>query len=294
MAKPKPQPVTADQKVAAFIRLLESGGHSRSTREKFSDFLELAYCAIAKPCAPTEERADELEARYMKVVGRYREDERGMVRDVYPEMLALMVSAVSFGGVDFLGQVAAEVSALNSEQGQFFTPYEVSKMMATMTFDGFAEVIQRDGYLTLSEPAAGAGGMVLAYADIVALSGFDLATTMLVQAVDVSMTAFQMCYLQLAFRGVPAHVIRGNTLSLEVFESAWTPAAVFQFLPHHGHLNFDKPEVVNGEAYAITAQAIYDVVAEAERLVEAAHVEPVPALHEPEPEPSTYQQLALF
>lgn len=51
MAKPKPQLITEDQQVKAFVRLLESGGHSRSTREKFSDFLELCYCAVAKPCA---------------------------------------------------------------------------------------------------------------------------------------------------------------------------------------------------------------------------------------------------
>lgn len=290
MAKPKPQPVTPDQKVAAFIRLLESGGHSRSTREKFSDFLELCYCAVAKPCAPTEERAEELEARYMKIVGRYREDELDMIRDVYPEMMGIMVSAVSFGGVDFLGRIAAELSALNAEQGQFFTPYEVSKMMAEISFDGFQDIIRQDGYITLSEPAAGAGGMVLAYADIVALSGFDIGTTMLVQAVDVSMTAFQMCYLQLAFRGVPAHVIRGNTLSLETFESAWTPAAVFRFLPHHGHLNFDKPETVDGTA--TPTAALYDVVAEAERLIEAVQVEE--PTNEPQPEPTNFVQLALF
>lgn len=290
MAKPKPQPVTPDQKVAAFIRLLESGGHSRSTREKFSDFLELCYCAVAKPCAPTEERADELEARYMKIVGRYHADELDMIREVYPEMMGIMVSAVSFGGVDFLGRIAAELSALNAEQGQFFTPYEVSKAMAEISFDGFQDIIRQDGYITLSEPAAGAGGMVLAYADIVALSGFDLGTTMLVQAVDVSTTAYQMCYLQLAFRGVPAHVIRGNTLSLETFESAWTPAAVFRFLPQHGHLNFDKPETVDGTA--TPTAALYDVVAEAERLIEAVQVEE--PTNEPQPKPTNFVQLALF
>jgi len=71
--------------------------------------------------------------------------------------------------------------------------------------------------------------------------GFDITTTMLVHAVDVSYTAFQMCYLQLAFRGVPALVVRGNSLSMEVFESMWTPAAIKRFYPHHGHLNFSKP-----------------------------------------------------
>jgi len=72
--------------------------------------------------------------------------------------------------------------------------------------------------------------------------GFDITTTMLVQATDISQIAYHMCYLQLAFRGVPALVVRGNSLSMEVFESMWTPAAVHRFLPHHGHLSFDKPK----------------------------------------------------
>ena len=41
-----------------------------------------------------------------------------------------------------------------------------------------------------------------------------------------------MTYLQLALRGIPAMVRHGNTLSLEIFESAHTPAFLL-FLRQH-------------------------------------------------------------
>ena len=48
-----------------------------------------------------------------------------------------------------------------------------------------------------------------------------------------------MCYLQLTLAGIPAQVIRGNSLSLEIFESAWTASAI-PFLGQHGDI-FSQP-----------------------------------------------------
>lgn len=281
--KKRDQPLlTDDQRVKAFIKLLESGGHSRSMREKFSDFLELAFSAVAKRCAQDEARADELEDRYMKTVNRYREEEQNMIRDVYPEMLGIMIMSMMEADGDFLGRVAAELNTLNAEQGQFFTPYEVSKMMALMSFTGFEEMIQRDGYITLLEPAAGSGGMVLAYADIMQQAGYDITTTMLVQTVDVNYAAYQMCFLQLAYRGVPALVVRGNSLSMEVFESTWTPAAIHRFYPRHGHLSFEKP---------VMAERTIETVLE--ELIAASHEEVKEEVVIPVSD-GKYQQMSLF
>ncbi len=52
---------------------------------------------------------------------------------------------------------------------------------------------------------------------------------MFVSAIDISAPCYGMCYLQLTLAGIPAQVIRGNSLSLEIFESAWT-ASMATFL----------------------------------------------------------------
>jgi type I restriction-modification system DNA methylase subunit len=220
-----------------FIRGLNKLDRSRSVSETFRDMMEMAYCAHAKLMAPTDERANELEARYMGIVNRYQN--KDTIR-AFPELLNIAWETVAAGGVDFLGEVSSELAVLDARNGQFFTPYAVSRMLAEMGLNGLERVIEEKGYFTLSEPACGAGGMVLAAADMVERMGYNYALTMLVEAVDVSPLAYYMTYLQLTWRGVTAHVVRGNTLSMERFESAWTITARW-FKDVHGHL-FDRPE----------------------------------------------------
>lgn len=47
-----------------FIKKLSSFEPSKSPQEKFREFIELAYCAFAKPMAAPEDK-ELLEARYM-------------------------------------------------------------------------------------------------------------------------------------------------------------------------------------------------------------------------------------
>lgn len=257
--------LSVDQARKEFIKLIHSGDYSRSMYDKFSDMLELGYCAYAKLMAFSSERADALEERYMKVVDRYRKNEREleMIREVYPKLIGMTWNAVQEGGVDFLGAVSSELEILNSHIGQFFTPWSLTRMMAKMIIgsgEGIPEVIEGNGFITIGEPASGAGGMVLAAADEVQALGYDPGQHMLVHAVDASPMCFKMTYLQLSFRGVPALVVHGNSLSLEVNETAWTPATVGFFATHgrlfetHPFDDFVEAEIVE-ETFVRQAEA---------------------------------------
>ena len=52
-----------------------------------------------------------------------------------------------------------------------------------------------------------------------------------------------MTYLQLTLAGIPAQVIHGNSLSLEIFESAYTRPSL-NFFDQHGNIFTpeEKPE----------------------------------------------------
>lgn len=215
-----------------FIRILESLDRSKGRTENFRSFCEMSFCALAKKTAHDESRAEALEARYMEIVGTYgnKDDVRKM-----PELLGLVTMALHDGGRDFLGEIAGEVGALDKKNGQFFTPYDVSKFMAALSLGGFEAVLEKDGFLTLSDPAAGAGCMLLAAADLVEEGGRSVMDCMSAQAVELNRSTYHMLYVQLALRGIPAAVIHGNSLSLEVFDSAYTSAAVY-FAGKHGRL----------------------------------------------------------
>lgn len=222
------------QAVKTFIKKLSEREFSKTPQAKFLDFLELAYCAYAKKTADND-KADALEARYMQIVGTYRD--KDAVR-AYPELLAMTVMEVN-NDCDFLGRVAAEIGALNSHQGQFFTPYEVSRLMAEMMIGEMVPGIVERGYITVDEPTSGSGGMVLAFANTLRRRGYHPETQLYVRATDISAQCYWMTFLQLSMAGIPAQVIHGNSLSLEVFESAWTLAAV-PFLGWHGDIFAEK------------------------------------------------------
>ena len=224
-------PLSPQDCVKAFIKRITALDHEKSPYDTFRDFCEMAFCAYAKTTAPTPERSQELEDRYMQIVGTYRD--KDTVR-AYPELLGLAANAIR-QGCDFFGSVATEMELLNARIGQFFTPYELARFMAMMSLEHAEALIRQNGFLTLQEPASGAGGMVLAAAQALQDNGFDPGLHMLVNAIDVSPLCFHMTFLQLSLRGIPALVEHGNTLSGKRFTRAWTPATTAFYL-HHGRL----------------------------------------------------------
>lgn len=68
--------------------------------------------------------------------------------------------------------------------------------------------------------------MVLAFVKQMQQSGHNPAQHLWVQAIDVDRLAALMCYVQLSLWHVPAEIIVGNTLSLEIREVWHTPAHI--------------------------------------------------------------------
>lgn len=223
--------------IGLFCKRLPELDRSKNLYEKFRDFCEMVYCTYAQRAPPYDpEKAAKLEARYMQIVDTYRDKDD--VR-AYPELLAWAALALG-NGQEFFGAVASRLELLDTAQNsQFFTPNNVSKMMADMIIEDPGPLIEEHGFITVSEPACGAGGMILAVADVLEKRGFDPSVHMLVQATDISPLCYHMTYVQLTLRGIPAAVIRTNTLTMEQFESAWTPQ-VGPFFEKHGRL-FDVP-----------------------------------------------------
>jgi len=133
--------------VKEFVRLLNDIDRSKRRGEVFADFCELAYCAIAKKASPFEDQREALETQYMAVVGRYHD--KGDIRKM-PEMMAMALGEIGNGGCDYLGQIAGELGSLDSHLGQFFTPYEVSRMMAEISLGDADRIIEEHD--DLSQP----------------------------------------------------------------------------------------------------------------------------------------------
>lgn len=102
-------------------------------------------------------------------------------------------------------------------------------MMASATMGTIEEVnalIERRGFVRAMEPACGAGAMVIALADVMRAEGINYQQHLHVTAVDIDARVAHMAYIQFSLLHIPAVVIVGNSLSLQMRDHWYTPAHI--------------------------------------------------------------------
>ncbi len=212
-----------------FIKGLRST-HGHAPYRMFEAFCEMAFCALAKSLTPPAE-ADQLEARYLKLVEVVGHDTTRR----FAEMLGDMAQALhESDGRDFLSAIAMDenVRATNAGAGQFFTPFEVCQLMAKMTVHDAKALLETQPYLTIGEPAAGAGGMLLATIQELRRQGVDIAHQVWIDASDIALLCVHMTFIQLALVGASGIVRHRDTLGSDQWGGWWTPGSV-RFLTRH-------------------------------------------------------------
>ena len=157
-----------------------------------------------------------------------------LIVQIFTKIYILLTNQTNehIGFNDYLGELFMKSDTSNSKAGQFFTPYGVSKVCAEMTIDKnmINEYIEQDKIITLNEPTCGAGGMILAVADILYYQyHFNIARNLFVLCSDIDERCVVMTYLQLSLAGIPAIVLHQNALSLETWGSWETPAYIMQY-----------------------------------------------------------------
>lgn len=198
-----------------FLRLFAETARQNHRYEVFRDFVTMAAISLHNAVNKT----DALEAEYMAIIGRYERDDVGR----FPRLLASLVELLEVEPWDALGQIYMELELSSEHVGQFFTPPELSELMARITATDLLARFDKP-FLTVSEPACGAGGMILAFTKVLIEHGHNPAERLWVQCQDIDRMAALMCYLQLALWNVPGVVIVGNTITMETREVFYTPA----------------------------------------------------------------------
>ena len=121
----------------------------------------------------------------------------------------------------------------NDKAGQFFTPFNVSKMCSKMilTEHSVRPLIQQDKIITLNDPCCGSGGMILAATDTLQNDyGVNYARNCFAHCGDIDIRCVHMTYLQLSLAGVPAVIKHQDALSRKLWSVWYTPAYLFQYL----------------------------------------------------------------
>lgn len=205
-------------------KLLRSVGYRHGLWQVFRDFVAMSALAISNAVDRGQYAARE--AEYLKIVERYTKEEANEIA----RGLSLVVMGLEAGMSDFLGSLFMSLELGDSWKGQFFTPYEVSRLMAQMSLgDDTQAKIERKGFISVCDPCIGGGAMIIGAAHALHDAGINYQQHMHVVAVDVDIVSVHMAYIQLSLLHIPAIVYHGNSLSNEIW-SAWrTPAHVVGF-----------------------------------------------------------------
>lgn len=252
MADPLPVVVRS----ADFIREFQKLAPHRHRYEVFRDFVHMSAFSLVNAWPYT--RSEAIEAEFETIKAKYSPEEfTGFTR-----LLAILRELLEPEPRDILGQLYMSLELGNQNTGQFFTPPEVSELMARMMVPSEGDPLGGKPFVTMAEPACGAGGMVLAFVKILIEAKRNPMQCLWVHAQDIDRTAALMCYIQLSLWGVPAVVVVGNTLANECRETFYTighhmggwNSKLKRHAEEHTHQEQAKPVATTNEARPTTTE----------------------------------------
>lgn len=194
-----------------FCILMNKFAFRYSKWQVWNDFLSLSAISMANVVPVPEKK--ERENKYRSIINSYRKEEQ----EIFPKMLGLVVLALEENAEqDFLGSMYHRLELYQKQKGQFFTPYHICKFMSELQFagDGKENQLEEKGYISINDPACGAGAMLIAFANAAKKHGINYQKQVLFVAQDIDRTAAMMCYIQLSILGCPAVVAIGDSLAM--------------------------------------------------------------------------------
>lgn len=191
-----------------FIKIFDQLCQSRQHWKVWYDFVTMFAIAISNSVDAGQ--AEQRERRYLEIISGYGQ----MERSLFPRLVAETVNALDKNQEqDFLGDLYMGLGMGNHWRGQFFTPYHLCRAMADISLQDASEQIRRDGWISILDPACGAGATLIAAANTLHSMGINYQEYALFAGQDIDPVVGQMCYIQMSLLGCPGYMAIGNSLT---------------------------------------------------------------------------------
>lgn len=202
-----------------FMEVFNQMCYSRSSWQVWSDVMSAIACSISNAVDKTPGRCEAREKEYEQCIKRL-----GSV-ELPAKLMGIIVMALDANPEqDFLGAMYMKLELGNHWKGQFFTPYCVCQCMAEINIGpGVENEIKGKGYLSINDPACGAGATLIAAANTFRRHGVDYQRDVLFVGQDIDRVVGQMCYIQLSLLGCPGYIAIADTIANPVCGSAMAP-----------------------------------------------------------------------
>lgn len=176
----------------------------------------------------------DIENEYLKKINEYKKEDQNRFCELYA--LAVLIADQKGVPADNLGEFFMEMEFTEDSKGQFFTPNEISLLMAEMQMSNAHSILNEKGFISICDPACGAGSTLLACITNCMEKGLNPNKEIFIQGTDIDRTVALMCYVQLSLWHIPCEILVGNSLNNHIREVWRSPAY---------HLGFWKQKIKN-------------------------------------------------
>lgn len=191
-----------------FLKLFDTLTYSRSAWQVWEDLVTVIACSISNAVDRSPKHFQQREKQYERAIKNL-----GGV-EVPAKLMAIIVMALEQNPEqDFLGKIFMNLNLGNHWKGQFFTPYNICKMMSEITCGDIERQIEEKGYISICDPACGAGAMLIAAANGMKNARYNFQNHVLFVGQDIDWIAGMMCYIQLSLLGCAGYICIGNTIT---------------------------------------------------------------------------------
>lgn len=191
-----------------FVKTFSGLCNSKMSWEVWADFITLSAIAISNAFDQQGPTHDVREQEYLKTIQRYNKAEQ----QIMPRLLAMTVEALDDDpDQDFFGTLFMGLNLGDHWKGQFFTPYDICRMIAEIQLCSIEAHIKEKGWGGIHDPCCGAGALLIAARNVMVREKLS-PTSALYVAQDIDRTAALMCYIQMSLLGCAGYVVVADSL----------------------------------------------------------------------------------
>lgn len=204
--------IMINDNIKDFLKTFHILTYANSKWDVWQDFIYMSSCSFSNAVAKND--YVNRENAYLRTINKYSERDRKL----FPKLLTKLTMALEHNPEqDFLGKIFMELELGSRNKGQFFTPYDVCKLMSEINLLGLEDDVNRFGYHSINDPTCGAGATLIASANvarsILGKKGKNFQNYILFTGQDIDETVGLMCYLQLSLLGCAGYVKIANTFT---------------------------------------------------------------------------------
>lgn len=190
-----------------FLKIFNELCYSRQSWQVWADLMEAMACSLANSIIKVGPEYEAREKGYEEAIKRL-----GSV-DKAAKCFATIVNALQENPEqDFLGSLYMELNLGNHWKGQFFTPYNITKMMAKITTAEAVEKVIEESWISIEDCAIGAGATLIAAANEFKYQGINYQQNVLFVGQDIDRITGMMAYIQLSLLGCAGYIVIADTL----------------------------------------------------------------------------------